>query len=229
MALSDTLESDVRSIFRTSWQERDGQTVPEAEDVHLGNDAVKLDGVVLYADLAESTALVDGFKPWFAAEIYKTYLHCAAKIIRAEDGVVTAFDGDRVMAVYIGEGKEARAARTALKINHAVVKIINPMIPTEFPSTQYQIRHAVGIDSAPLFVARTGIRGSNDLVWVGRAANYAAKLCALRELNYASYITAPVFSLLPDEVKYGGQYRQPMWESFYWAEKAITLYRSSWM
>ena len=33
----------------------------------------------------------------------------------------------------------------------------------------------LGIDTSKLFVARTGIRKSNDLVWVGRAANYAAK------------------------------------------------------
>jgi len=29
--------------------------------------------------------------------------------------------------------------------------------------------------------ARVGVREDNDIVWIGRAANYAAKLCALSE------------------------------------------------
>jgi hypothetical protein len=48
---------------------------------------------VLYADLADSTKLVDEYQRPFAAEIYKTFLHCAGKIIRAEDGTITAYDG----------------------------------------------------------------------------------------------------------------------------------------
>lgn len=82
MGLKDDLEAEVATIFRSSWTERDGETVPEAENLKLGNDAVKLKATVLYADLADSTALVDGHDKSFAAEIYKTFLHCAAKIIR---------------------------------------------------------------------------------------------------------------------------------------------------
>src|SRR4051812_36873707 len=62
----------------------------------LSNDAVEIDGTVLYADLAESTPLVKGYKDWFAAEVYKNYLYCAARIIRLRGGVITAYDGDRV-------------------------------------------------------------------------------------------------------------------------------------
>jgi class 3 adenylate cyclase len=227
VALNEDLGKEVKDIFATSWQERDGQKVPDAENVKLGNDAVKLQATVLYADLAESTNLVDGFKAWFAAEVYKSYLHCASKIIRDEGGVITAFDGDRVMAVFIGDSKNTSAARCALKINHAVVKIINPAIKAQFPKTQYVVKHSVGVDTSDLFVARTGIRGSNDLVWVGRAANYAAKLCSLRVSNYASYITADVFKNMDDKVKNSSG--RSMWEATKWNEKGITVYRSSWM
>ena len=79
MALSEDLTGEVKNIFATSWQERDGQKVPEAADVRLGNDAVKLQATVLYADLAESTNLVDKHMASFAAEVYKSYLHCASK------------------------------------------------------------------------------------------------------------------------------------------------------
>jgi class 3 adenylate cyclase len=87
----------------------------------------------------------------------------------------------------------------------------------------------VGIDTTDLFVARTGIRGSNDLVWVGRSANYAAKLCSLREGSYATWITQDVYDVILDEAKYGGIPKQNMWEQKTWSEYGITVYASTWM
>ena len=208
MALGDDLRAEVRKIFQEQWTKRPGRTVPESDDLGLGNDAVTLEGTVLYADLDESTKLVDSWKSWFAAEIYKTYLVCAARIIRSEDGVITAYDGDRIMAVYIGDSKNSHAARTALKINFAVDKVINPAIADLYPESGYSVNHSVGIDTSDLFVARTGIRGSNDLVWVGRAANYAAKLSGRR--GPASQITAEVYDQLPESCIVGSNGRK-MW------------------
>ena len=108
------------------WSEREGRVVPESDGLRLGNDAVTLEGTVLYADLDDSTKLVDTAEPWLAAEVYKAYLVCAARIIRSEGGVITSYDGDRIMAVFIGDPKNTDAARTALKINFAVQKIVNP-------------------------------------------------------------------------------------------------------
>jgi class 3 adenylate cyclase len=225
MALSDDLNAEVAKIFGDRWTSRDGTTVPDPEDLKLSNDAVKLDGVVLYADLAESTSLVETETDEFAAEIYKTYLHCATKIIRRYEGEITSFDGDRVMAVFIGGSKNTNAVRSALAINHAVTQIINPAIGKQYPSKSYRVKHAVGIDSSPLFVARTGIRNNNDLVWVGRSANIAAKLCSQREGSYASWITKSVYDVMGKNVKFHDH--TDMWEQVWWSEKSMYVYRSS--
>jgi class 3 adenylate cyclase len=227
MALKATLESEVATIFRSSWATRDGDKVPEAEDLKLGNDAVKLTGTVLYADLADSTALVQKYKKPFAAEIYKTFLHCAAKILRDEGGTITAYDGDRVMAVFIGDPKNTPAARAALKINYAMTEIVRPALKKQYPNDTYVPRHVVGIDTSDLFIARTGVRGANDLVWVGRAANYAAKLAALPE-TYSSYITADVYNGMKDDVKVSSDGRA-MWVSLTWTEfDNSRIYGSTW-
>jgi len=229
MTSLNDITKEIQEIFETKWERRDGQKVPDAEDVQLGNDAVILEGTVLYADLADSTALVKGYKDWFAAEVYKTYLVSACRIIRNNNGVITAFDGDRVMAVFIGDNKNTSAARCALQINYIVQKILNEKLKETYPNSSYQIHQAVGIDSSDLFVARTGLRGSNDLVWVGRAANYAAKLCSLREGFYSSYITELVYNSLKDDVKYGGDSKKNMWEKVMWNAQGIAVYRSSWL
>ena len=108
MGLGDDLKSEVRKIIQERWSVREGQVVPDSDDLRLSNDAVTLDGTVLYADLDDSTELVDTMQPEFAAEIYKCYLVCAARIIRCEGGEITSYDGDRIMAVFIGDEKTAR-------------------------------------------------------------------------------------------------------------------------
>lgn len=201
MGLGDDLNSEVRKILRENWSKRAGQVVPESDDLKLGNDAVILEGTVLYADLDDSTRLVDTMPRYFAAEIFKCYLACAARIIRSEGGEITSYDGDRIMAVFVGNSKNSSAARTALKINYAVKNIVNPAIKKQYPKSNYSVKHVVGIDTSKLFVARTGIRGANDLVWVGRAANYAAKLST--RAGPSTQITGEVYGRLNDRSKYG--------------------------
>jgi class 3 adenylate cyclase len=227
--LREQLTQDVTTILSEVWDKRDGEKVPEADDLKLNNDAVLLDATVLYADLAQSTDLVARYKDFFAAEVYKTYLMAASRIIRAHGGEITSFDGDRVMGVFVGSAKNSNAAKTALKINWAVKKLINPAIKKHYPNTSYLVSQVVGIDTSRLFVARTGIRGSNDLVWVGPAANNAAKLCSLRDGGHSSYMTESVFKLLNDDSKYGGsEPKQTMWTKFLWAETGSVAYGSSW-
>jgi class 3 adenylate cyclase len=225
MALKDELTADVRQIFQQRWTKRDGNVVPESPDVGLYNDGVKLEGTVLYADLSESTALVDSYKDEFAAEIYKSYLRCAAKIVTSEQGSITAYDGDRLMAVFLGDFKNTSATRSALKINYAVTHIINPLVQSHY-RTDFEVKQIVGIDTSQLLVARTGIRGSNDLVWVGQAANYAAKLSTL-DKSFPTWITSSVYNRLHSSLKVSNG--RPMWESRLWTAMGnINIYRSNW-
>lgn len=218
---------EVENIFNTRWSAREGRQVPEAEDVRLGNDAVLIEGAVLYADMADSTGLVNSFEDSFAAEIYKSYLISACRIIRYNGGEITGFNGDRVMAVFLGDKKTTSAAKTALKINF-IIKEINGLIKSSYKDADFQLNQKIGVDTGKFFVARTGIRNSNDLIWVGPAANYAAKLCALGDANYPTHITEDVFSALAEEARFGGSPRREMWEMIKWTEGGIIIYRSNW-
>ncbi|MFH1598830.1 MAG: adenylate/guanylate cyclase domain-containing protein [Pseudomonadota bacterium] len=226
MALKDELDTWVGTVFRGRWDVRDGRQVPgDTSQLALQNQAIRLDGTVLYADLADSTAMVDYYIPQFAAEVYKTFLYCSARIVAAAGGTVTAYDGDRIMAVFIGSGRDTIAVKAAMRIKWAVDKIVMPKLAMAYPNVSFQLKHVVGIDRSELFVAKTGARGANDLVWVGRAANYAAKLSALPPTY--TYITADVFRALTTEAKvFNGK---SMWESVRWNTfDDSTIYRSGW-
>jgi class 3 adenylate cyclase len=210
------LKAQVTNIFRDTWTTREGYVVPDPADLQLGNDAVYFDrATVLYADLSQSTILVDSKTWWFAAEVYKTYLHCAARLIREEGGEIVSYDGDRVMGIFIGSTQSNSAVRCGLKINYAVKSIINPALKTKYPDETYSVKHVVGIDTSKIHAARTGVRGDNDIVWVGRAANYAAKLCDLSN-ETPTWITHEVFTDLKDDTKYGGNPKQLMWKEWTW-------------
>lgn len=228
MAVKQELEGAVAKILRDQWTSRDGRVVPIPEDLGLGNDAVKLEATVLYADMADSTKLVNSETPQFAAEVYRSYLTCAARIVKNNDGSITAYDGDRIMAVFIGDRKNTNAATTALQINAAVIDIVNLAVSNQYPNSAYRLRHVIGIDTSPLFVARIGVRNDNDLVWVGRAANYAAKLSAINEGNTV-FITNDVFNKLHDDAKYGGANKELMWKPRLWSQmNNMNIHSSTW-
>lgn len=203
-----------KEIFAAKWEKRAGRVVPDPEDLALG--------------LSGSTKLVDKYGWEFASEIYKTYLHCAASIIRAEGGAITSYDGDRVMGVWVGDVQCTPAARCALKINYAVHNIINPALKAQYTTTDYVVKQVVGIDTSLLRATRTGVRGGNDIVWVGRAANYAAKLTEIGP-SCATWITKDVFDRLHDDAKFGGGNREAMWKPYTWnAHGNHSIYGSSW-
>jgi class 3 adenylate cyclase len=225
MGLKEELEEEVAEIFREQWEVRDGQKVPDPEDLALGNEGVKLKATVLYADMCASTRLVDKKTRTFAAEVYKAYLTCAARILKAAGGTITAYDGDRIMAVFVGESRDDVASRAGLNLNYAVQRIVNPAIKRQYEGTSYELNHVVGIDRSSLLAARIGVRNDNDVVWVGRAANYAAKLSSLDRPGYV-YVTDRVYEKMSDSAKYGGDPRRLMWEERTW--KGMGVYRSSW-
>lgn len=230
MALRDELSAEVGRIFRSAWDSREGQKVPEPADLALSkNDAVHMDrATVLYADLSDSTILVDS-KSWqFAAEIYQSFLYCAGRIVRGRGGNIVAYDGDRIMAIFYTGTQSTNAAKCALQINWAVKQIINPALRVQYPQSAYEVKYVVGIDTGELHAVRTGVRGGNDIVWVGRAANYAAKLNSL-DHDYPTWITDAVFQKLNDSSKYGGDPKRSMWEPRVWTSKNnMRIYRSNW-
>lgn len=227
MAIRDELTRDVNSFFASQWDLRDGQVVPSDQSLTFSNTGIKLEAAVLYADLSESTRMVDNKTNTFSAEVYKAFLHCAAKIVRLNNGVITAYDGDRIMAVFIGNRKNTLATKTGLQINWACKKLIQPAIQRAYANNSFTLKHTVGVDRSNLLVAKTGVRGANDLVWVGRAANWAAKLTNLSN-DYPTRITKAVYDAILDEAKISSDGRN-MWERRTWLDmNNAEIYRSSW-
>lgn len=226
MGLKDDLITEVKATFSAQWEVQATTGAPAPEDLRLNaNHAKDLEtATILYADLDGSTNMIDNYDWQFSAEVYKTYLRCASQIIKSESGNITAYDGDRVMAVFTGGSKNTSAVRCALKINWAVEEIIRPALTAQYPSKNFLLKNVIGVDTSRLRTARIGVRGDNDLVWIGRAANYAAKLTNLSDKPI--WITKSVYDQMHDNVKLSNGVN--MWQKRSWtAMSNMTVYCST--
>lgn len=216
MTIADDIRDNSSTTFRTNWIVREGTTVPAPADLRLSNDAVHFKtATILYADLDGSTNLVEK-KTWqFAGEVYKTFLYATSRLIRKHGGTIVSYDGDRVMGIFITDRQRNTAVSCALEINYAIKNIVQPQLSKQY-NTDFKIRHIVGIDTSEIRASRTGVRGDNDIVWIGNAANLAAKLTAL-SADQPIWITKRVHSYL-DEAQKKGPQGENIWKSWNWSQ-----------
>lgn len=223
----DDIKEDCKTLFATKWQRRSGYVIPETSDIKLGNDAVQIEAAVLYADLAGSTNLVTGYHDYFAAEVIKSFLYASCEVIKNNDGNITSFDGDRVMAIFLGDAKCTKAAKAGLQIA-AAVNAVNDELHLAYQKTLYSLDYAVGIDVGNLFVIRTGIRGNNDLSWIGTPANIAAKLSEMRGRREKVLITKAVFERMNKSSRMSRGEGKCMWSDIDLNIFGEKIYGSSW-
>ncbi|WP_296075136.1 adenylate/guanylate cyclase domain-containing protein [uncultured Agrobacterium sp.] len=216
MTIAEDIRANASSAFVQKWTIRDGTTVPEPAALRLSNDAIHFNrATVLYADLDGSTDLVETRHWMFAGEIYKAFLYATSRLIRRHGGSIVSYDGDRAMGIFISANQTNDAVSCALEINYAIKHIVQAEIAKGW-KTDFKIRHVVGIDTSEIYAARTGVRGDNDIVWIGNAANLAAKLTAL-SAEQPTWITKRVYDRLVDGQKLGPNH-ESIWKRWNWSQ-----------
>jgi adenylate cyclase len=197
MGIKDDVRAGVAEIVGTPFKTRDGHAVPSAETIGF-SEAVKLDATYLYADLVDSSFAAHRLDKMTAGKVMRAYLDASTRILRHYGGEIRSFDGDRVMAIFIGGRKNNEAVRAALALNWAVEKEVRPQLEAKFPSVKEktQVREVIGIATGEALLINGGVRGNNDMVSIGPAPNVAAKLSSVRLGSKSIYLTDDVYSFL---------------------------------
>lgn len=230
--LADKIATNIEEIFSAKYEAVEGRTVPEVEEIALGDGVVDVEVCFLYADLANSSKLSTSFPRHTAAKIMRAYLNAATLIIGRRDGAVRSFDGDRIMGVFVGDFKCNSATRCALEIDSVVYHQLDPKAKEHFKSIReadFRITHGVGLDVSAVSVVRAGAKGTNDLVWVGRAPCLAAKLSEIRSWPYTVHASAQVYERLKEDLTVASDGSQ-MWGSVdtEFLDSALSVYRTAW-
>ena len=229
MGKYDEIAIDVQNTIDMQWKKRSGNKIPETEDIALSGGAVEIDATFLYADLANSSKMAKELDRRVTAKILKSFLAAVSKLVKHNSGKIVSFDGDRVMGVFYGESKNSNSAKCALQIKHVVENAIKPKFENKYDTVRnasFTINYGVGIDTGTVFSVRGGVRGANDIIWIERAPNLAAKLSDLREGVYKTFITKRVYDRLNEKSKLVDS--TDMWERRTWSflDEDITVYRS---
>lgn len=190
------LTTEVEKILSTKWEVRDGNVLPTPETVTLSGGAVNITATFLYADLAGSSLLAEKC-PWeTTAKIIRSYLDVCTRLIRAYGGQIRSFDGDRVMGIFNTSTPNIHAVKCAREIDWMVTNVINEKAQrfNSIKNNKIRIKHCVGVDTSKAVAVRAGISGNNDLIWIGKAPSFAAKLSDIRDFPYEVYISKDVYS-----------------------------------
>ena len=182
----DEAVAGVSKTWTTTTWSTTTTAVPDPDDMGY-SDAKVIKATYLYSDLIDSSGLVRAAgSAEEVTSVMSAFLKVAVRVIRAENGHIRSFDGDRVMGIFAGEKRQTRAVRSAMKIKYATLRLLDPEIQSAFTSLKeagWHINAMSGVASTEALLVRAGIRGNSDLLSVGVGPNLAAKLSDLRDTS----------------------------------------------
>ena len=130
---------------------------------------------VVFADIVESTSLVERLEPETAQRVLDRFFDCMRDVVERHGGRVEKFIGDAVMAVFgvpvVHEDDALRAVRAAVGMREALARLNGELDGTLGVSIQMRIGVATG-------EVVTGDPSSGKAFVTGDAVNVAARLQA---------------------------------------------------
>src|SRR5690606_1554194 len=140
----------------------------------------------------------------------KAYFDGSVRIVNANDGYVRSFNGDGMLAIFREPNQSDHAVKAAMQIKWFLQEILVPRFASFFGGNAAAVGKALefdlglGIDVGGIFAVRVGIKGTNDVAWVGRGTNTSAKLANLSSSPKSIWITRAVYNELSKSRKYAG-------------------------
>lgn len=213
MALLDDLKKRIVGYSTQPYETSATSIVPDTDNAGLtfGNKGLTGTYAFLFVDIRNSSTLHEKYGHANAAKIYQSFHDINVRVIEENDGSVRAFDGDRVMGVFVGDYKNSNATKAAMQIKWAIRNILNPTLKTE-------IVCGAGIDYGDILVAKVGKgrdKNNNDLVWIGKADNYASHLA--NEADDSIIISVNSYGMISKDRKTSTDGRDM------WTARVITL------
>lgn len=193
------------------------RSVPQPGDLALGNKAATLETTALFIDVRQSSNITNTFRRQTAAKMLKAYFDGAVRIIGSNQGTVVSFNGDGMLALFIGDRRSNNAVKAAMQIRWFVQHILwlkfNSYFEANRKARGARLNFSVGcgLDEGDVFAVRVGIRGHNDIAWVGRCTNTAAKLSSTLHHPRSIAVTRAVFGRLNASRKLSAG--RPMWST----------------
>lgn len=230
------IENKVDTVLKEKFTQYDVEDVPDNEnkpDSRLthGNTGFLGEFTFLYVDMRGSSSYTDQHRLQTITKIYKAYHHCMVECIKAHDGNIRSFDGDRVLAVFSGKRKINDAIDCAMKMVGFRYNILQPKIKTAFSNDKFSL--GIGIATGNTMVSKAGVgydKNNRDLIWIGDPPNLGAKLSDEADSPFSIYICKDSFARIQERNRYTtvDGLKKDMWtkDSFNFKKTPIEIYKT---
>ena len=153
-----------------------GQYVPSAVADALIRDRgtlqpVEREATVLFADIADFTALTESAGPARTVSVLNAYFDAMTEVIGRYNGVVTQFQGDAIMATFNVPLEDGEHAANAVRTAREMLEVTDS---TTFDGSELRIR--IGINTGQLVAGSVGGGGRQNYTVHGDCVNVAARL-----------------------------------------------------
>lgn len=137
---------------------------------------------VLFADIRNFSAYCEARPPEEAAAVLHAFFSTATRVVQAHGGVIEAFQGDAIIAVWNGELQETatristhhaeQALRAAIELHHAAQGVL----PDPAPEGLEPLSLGVGVETGPAMTGSFGLSSRRTHMVMGRTVTIASRL-----------------------------------------------------
>ena len=138
---------------------------------------------VLFADIRNFSAYCEARPPEESAAILHTFFSTATRIVQAHGGVIEAFQGDAIIAVWNGELQTdpaaAHHASQALQAAIALQATVQGVLPDPAPEGLEPLSLGIGVETGPATVGSFGLASRRTHMVMGRTVTIASRLVGM--------------------------------------------------
>ncbi len=177
MATNQEILDKLDEYLNQSYVQEETRVVPKISDLTFGNTTKKMPfAVVLYVDMRKSRKLLSDATTFWSIKVHRAFLLALTYCVERRDGHMRSFNGDGIMAFFVGDNASSRAVRAAMDTKGFVLKLNEHLEDAGLNAIDY----GIGIGQGAIAVAKSGKAGDDqtkqDLIWVGLPVYVAVEL-----------------------------------------------------
>jgi class 3 adenylate cyclase len=217
--LKDDIYNTVNSILDNQMDITNVNAVPDIDDVQLtfGLTGKRFSNVCFYIDMRGSTKILEKHNANVVIKIHKAFFIIILKIVNSLNGEVRSFNGDSVLAFFMGNDSNAidSAIKAAMQIKYLMLVDENCLKNKVFNKYDTEIDIGIGLDIGTTTVAKVGYsaKNSKDLIWIGSNVNHSVKISDNRKNSNTIGITKRLYDNLTNDTKFSKG--KNMWQFSY--------------
>lgn len=140
---------------------------------------------VLFADIRNFSAYCEARPPEEAAAVLHAFFSTATRVVQAHGGMIEAFQGDAILAVWNGtrqaesQPDTADHSRHALRAAIALLKAMDGVLPDPAPAGLEPLALGIGVESGPATTGSFGLASRRTHMVMGRTVTIASRLVGM--------------------------------------------------